>query len=105
MGTTGRPGFPTRKIESIFDVGLPTFFVNHLITNHLASPISGKFPPPALLSSDAWSGPEDRPRAFGRGGGKSELRRAAGWLTARRGDTTDQCNRKQTADLDRKIGR
>ncbi len=32
-----------------------------------------------------------------RTGGKSGLRRAGCWLTARGGDPTDQCHRKQTA--------
>ena len=36
---------------------------------------------------EAWSGPENRWVA--RLGGKSELPRAAGWLTARRGNATE----------------
>jgi hypothetical protein len=38
-----------------------------------------------------------------RAGGKSGLRRAGCWLTARGGDPTDQCHRKQTAA--RKVGK
>jgi len=30
-------------------------------------------------------------------GGKSEHQRTAGWLTARRGDPTEKCNREETA--------
>jgi hypothetical protein len=40
-----------------------------------------------LLGLPVWSGPEDRGAATRRG--KSELSRAAGWLTARRGDATE----------------
>src|SRR5213592_394040 len=40
-----------------------------------------------LLPSFVWSGLEDRGAARRRG--KSELSRAAGWLTARRGDATE----------------
>ena len=47
--------------------------------------------------------PDGRRRGATRAGGKSGLRRAGCWLTARGGDPTDQCHRKQTAA--RKDGR
>src|SRR5205085_12267600 len=37
------------------------------------------------------------------GGGKSELQRAAGWLTARRGDATESATESKPPNLHRKV--
>src|SRR5438045_3131657 len=94
MERIGRRGFPIRKIAIDFDVGRPTFFVTHLAV----AIYHGNFPELNLLSSNAWSGPEDR----GESRGKSELRRAAGWLTARRGDATDSATENKPPTRTRK---
>src|SRR6266545_2441106 len=47
--------------------------------------------------------PDGRRRGATRAGGKSGLRRAGCWLTARGGNPTDQCHRKQTAARQRAV--
>src|SRR6266704_6910197 len=55
-----------------------------------------------------WSGSEDRrplPRESegARGGGKSELQRAAGWITSRRGNATDSATENKPPNWRRKV--
>src|SRR5881394_2493280 len=97
---TGWRTFPIRKIAKIFDVGAPTLNLTHLISSHLSSAI---FVCRHRLDSIEWSGSEDRCE----GRGKSELLRAAGWLTARRGDATESAteNRPPIATSNRREAR
>src|SRR5687768_1291882 len=44
------------------------------------------------VTQEAWSGSEDR--RIARCGGKSELQRAAGWITSRRGDATESATER-----------
>jgi hypothetical protein len=53
----------------------------------VASSSSEAFIPKRSVTLPVWSGPEDRGAVRRRG--KSELSRAAGWLTARRGNATE----------------
>src|SRR5437868_10901228 len=51
----------------------------------------------------AWSGSEDRRPAL-RDGGKSELQRAAGWITSRRGNATDSATESKPPNWSRSAG-
>src|SRR5512140_1183637 len=96
---SGKDIFRTPIIET-FDVGTPTMNPSalngaiylHIFFVDIPAPTFGIAPHDLAVTLGVWSGSEDR-RAVRRGG-KSELRRAAGWITSRRGNATESATER-----------